>query len=194
MTNPDEIRAQIQTTRAELSSDVDELGDKVSPSQIAKRQGDRLRGSATTVKNHIMGAADDAKSATGGAMSSMTDAVSGAQGKAVQQTKGNPMAAGLIAFGAGMLLASLFPASRPEAQAAAAIKDQAQPLVDEATSAAKELAGNLQEPAQQALDSVKSTASDAVDTVKDESTSAAEDVKEQAQDAKNTVQQQASGS
>ena len=121
MSNPDEIRAQIEATRAGLSQDVNELGDKVSPAKIADRQKAKLRGSVTSVKEHIMGAADDAKSSTSGAIgsvkdhimgaagdaksstgsavSSAGDAVSATPGKVVSQTKGNPMAAGLIAFG-----------------------------------------------------------------------------------------------
>ena len=190
--DPDVIRAQIESTRAGLSDDVNELGEKVSPSQIAKRQGERIKGAAVSVKDRIMGSAEDVKAGTSDAMSSVGDAVSDAPGRVARSTQGSPVAAGLIAFGAGLLLASLFPASRPEAQAAAAVKEQAQPLVDEATSTAKEIAGNLQEPAQQALDAVKSTATDAVDTVKDEGAAAADDVKDQAQDAKDTVQHQAS--
>ena len=192
--DPDAIRAQIEATRAGLSNDVNELGDKVSPAQIAKRQRDKVRGSVMTVKDHIMGSAQDAKSSTGEAMSSVRDAVSDAPGRIAQQTKGSPLAAGLIAFGTGLLLSALIPASKPEARAAAAIKDQAQPLVEQLSSSAKDAAGNLQEPAQQALESVKSTATDAVDTVKEEGASAAGDVKDQAQDAKDTVQQQASSS
>lgn len=189
--DPDVIRAQIQATRSGLSSDVDELGEKVSPAQIAKRQRDKVRGGVMAVKEHIMGAADDdAGTTSSDKMSELGDAVSGAPGKVAQQTKGSPMAAGLIAFGAGMLLSAVLPASRPEAQAAAALKDQAEPLVDQVASAAKEVAGNMQEPAQNALESVKSSASDAVDTVKDEGTSAVGDLKDQAQDAKDTVQQQ----
>src|SRR6195952_1356894 len=196
--DPDVIRAQIQATRAGLSNDVNELGDKVSPGQIAKRQRDKVTGAVMGVKDHIMGSAGDAKSSTSDALSSVGDAVSGAPGKVAQQAKGSPMAAGLIAFGAGLLLSGLIPASRPEAQAAAAIKAQAQPLVDQLTEVGKEVgknaAGNLQEPAQQALESVKSTATDAVDTVKNEGASAADDVKGQALDAKDSVQQHASSS
>lgn len=194
MSTPEEIRAQIARTRAELSTDVDELGDKVSPGQMAKRQAGRVKGSATKVRNHIMGAADSGSSSAGGAVSSVQDAVSGAPAQVKHQTQGNPMAAGVIAFGAGMLLSSLFPASKPEAQVAAAVKEQAQPLVDQVTDAAKDAAGNLQEPAQQALESVKATATDAVDTVKEEGTSAAADVKDQAQGAKDTVQERSSNS
>ena len=191
--DPDVIRAQIQATRAGLSNDVNELGDKVSPGQIAKRQRDKVTGAVVGVKDHIMGSAADAKSSTGDAMSSMGESLSDAPGKVARQTQGSPLAAGLIAFGAGLLLSALIPASRPEAQAAAAIKDQAQPLMDQLTEAGKDAAGSLQEPAQQALESVKSTASDAVDTVKDEGGSALGDVKDQAQNAKDTVAQHASG-
>ena len=192
--DPDVIRAQIQATRAGLSNDVNELGDKVSPGQIAKRQRDKVSGAVMGVKDHIMGSAADAKSSTGDAMASVGDTLSDAPGKVARQTQGSPLAAGLIAFGTGLLLSALIPASRPEAQAAAAIKDQAQPLVDQLTEAGKDAAGHLQEPAQQALESVKSTASDAVDTVKDEGVSAASDVRDQALDAKDTVAQQASNS
>lgn len=194
MTTPDEIRAQIAQTRSELSNDVDELGDKVSPGQIARRQVGRIRGSATNVRNHIMGAADSGSSSAGSALSSAQDAVTGAPGQVKEQTRGNPMAAGAIAFGLGVLVSSLFPASKPEAQAAAAVKEQAQPLVDQVTDAAKDAAGNLQEPAQQAVESIKSTAGEAVDAVKNEGASAADDVRSQAQDAKDTVQQHSSDS
>jgi len=199
--DPEVIRAQIEATRAGLSNDVNELGDKVSPGQIAKRQRDKVTGAVMGVKDHIMGSAENAKSSASDAMSSATDAmssvgdaVSGAPGKVAQQTKGSPLAAGLIAFGAGMLLSALIPASKPEAQAAAALKEQAQPLVGKLAEAGKDAAGNLQEPAQQALESVKSTATDAVHTVADEGTAAASDVKDQAQQAKSTVQEHASSS
>lgn len=190
--DPDVIRAQIESTRAGLSDDVNELGQKVSPGQIAKRQGEKIKGAAVSVKDRIMGSADAATSSAGEAMSTVGDVVSDAPGKVARGTQGSPVAAGLIAFGTGLLLASVFPASRPEAQAAAAVREQAQPLVEGATETAKEIAGNLQEPAQQALESMKSTASDAVDTVKEEGAAAAGDVKDQAQEAKDAVQSSAS--
>ena len=45
-TDPDQIRDDIERTRAELSSDVDALTDKVSPTQAAQRQADRVRSAA----------------------------------------------------------------------------------------------------------------------------------------------------
>ena len=75
------------------------------------------------------------------------------------------MAAGLIAFGVGALVGSLLPASGAEQQAATKVKDAATPVLSDA---AKQVSGNLKEPAQQAVEAVKGTATDAAATVKDE--------------------------
>ncbi len=107
-----------------------------------------------------------------------------------QQAQGNPLAAGLVAFGAGLVVAALIPASEKEQQAAVAVKDKAQPLQQQVTDVAKDTAGNLKEPARQAVLAVKDTATDAASTVKDEGTSAAQDVQSQAQDAKDAEQDQ----
>ena len=170
--DPDQIRREIERTRSELSDNVNALGDKVNPGNIAKRQVGRVRGAATSVK--VAG--------------TVSDAVSDAPSAVARKAQGSPIAAGLIAFGAGLLVSSLLPASRVEQQAAENIKDTAQPLVDDLTDTAKEVAGNLKEPAQQAMEEVKSTAADAAAVVKDDATSAVDDVKTQAQDSKSTVQ------
>src|ERR1700712_1715250 len=186
--DPEQIRREIERTRSDLSDNVNALGDKVNPGSIAKRQVGRVRGAATSVKDAVMGGAADTgqQGAT-----TMGDAVTNAPTAVARKAQGSPIAAGLIAFGAGLLVSSLLPASKVEQQAAEKVKDTAQPMVDDLTDTAKEVAGNLQEPAQQAIEEVKSTATDAAAAVKDEATSAADDVKTQAQDSKDTVQQAA---
>jgi len=186
--DPDQIRREIERTRSELSDNVNALGDKVNPGSIAKRQVGKVRGAATSVKDAVMGSASDAADSAGSVAGSVGDAVSDAPSAVARKAQGSPIAAGLIAFGAGLLVSSLLPASRVEQQAAENIKDTAQPMVDDLTDTAKEIAGNLKEPAQQAVEEVKSTATDAAATVKDDATSAVDDVKTQAQDSKNTVQ------
>jgi hypothetical protein len=196
--NPDVIRADIEATRARLGTNVDAVADKVTPSHIVQRQTDKVRDAVFGAKEKVMGAADhtagNVHSATGTAGAHLGDAgaaIGDAPAQVKAKTQGNPLAAGLIAFGAGLLVSSLLPASRVEQQAAENIKDTAQPLVDDLTDTAKEVAGNLKEPAQQAMEEVKSTAADAAATVKDDATSAVDDVKTQAQDSKDTVQQAA---
>ena len=184
--DPEQIRREIEHTRSELSDNVNALGDKVNPGSIAKRQVGRVRGAATSVKEAVLGSDSDPTDT--GVAGTVSDAVSDAPSAVARKAQGSPIAAGLIAFGAGLLVSSLLPASRVEQEAAENIKDTAQPLVDDLTDTAKEVAGNLKEPAQQAMEEVKSTATDAAAVVKDDATSAVDDVKTQAQDSKDTVQ------
>jgi gas vesicle protein len=206
MSDPDQIREDIERTRRELGSDVDALADKVSPSSIAQRQTDKVKGAVggavNSVKERVMGVTDDVKSAgssalhsagdhassAGGGLSSAGSSLSAAPGRAVEKAKGNPLAVGLIAFGLGWLVSSLIPATDKEQELASNAKDAVAPLKEKVTDAAKEVAQNLKEPAQEAAQSVKGTAQEAVSTVKDEGTSAASDLKGSAQDAKQAVQ------
>jgi len=170
--NPDQIRADIETTRAELGSDVDALAEKVAPSKIAHRQMSRVSNAIGSMRDRVMGSADNA-----------SGAASDAAHTAKEKAKGNPLAVGLIALGVGWLASSLIPATETEKSMAAGVKDAAQPLVQEATDAAKEVAGNMKEPAQEAAQKVKETAGDAANDVRDDATRAARDLKEHTQDA-----------
>lgn len=185
--NPDEIRREIETTRGRLSSDVNALTETVSPSNVARRQADKVAGVATSVKDRVMGTAEDLRSSGSDAATSVGQAPGAAADKARSKTQGNPLAAGLIALGAGWLVGSMLPASEKEKQAAVSLKEKAQPLVEEAKNVAQDTAQELKEPAQQAAQSIKDTATEATDTVARESKSAAEDVKSQAQSSADTV-------
>jgi hypothetical protein len=195
--DPDEIRADIERTRAELSYNVDSLADTANPKHIADRQVDKVKGAARGLRDKVMGSPDDpydtgavgdARSAVSDRASAVTDAVTDAPGQLKTKTRGNPLAAGLIAFGAGLLVSSLIPSSQKEQQAVSELQQNLEPMKEKAVDAAKEIAGNLQEPAQQAAESVKATATDAVANVKDEGAVAKDRVQGQAQDAKDTVQ------
>ncbi|GAB3080008.1 MULTISPECIES: DUF3618 domain-containing protein [unclassified Phycicoccus] len=185
--NPDQIRREIEDTRGRLSNDVNALTETVSPSNVARRQADKVAGVATSVKERVMGAADDVRGSGSDAASSVGRAPGAAADKARRKTEGNPLAAGLIALGAGWLVGSMLPASEKEKQAAVALKDKAEPLIEEAKSVAQDTAQELKEPAQQAAASVKTAATDAAGTVTEEGKATADDVKAQAQSSADTV-------
>jgi uncharacterized protein YjbJ (UPF0337 family) len=192
--NPDAIRADIEATRARLGTNVDAVADKVTPSNIVHRQTDKVKDAVFGVKEKVMGAADHASggahSATGTAGSAISDAgsaISDAPHKAAVKTQGNPLAAGLIAFGAGLLVSSLIPPSQKEREAADALKTAAEPVTTELTEAAKDVAQGLKEPAQEAMENVKATATDAAEHVKGEGQAAVADVKDSATDATDHV-------
>ena len=197
--NPDAIRSDIEATRARLGTNVDAVADKVTPSNIVHRQTDKVRDAVFGVKEKVMGAADHATAnihsgtghagdAVGSTLGDAGHAIGDAPAQVKTKTQGNPLAAGLIAFGAGMLLSSLIPASEKEREAADALKTAAEPLTTELTEAAKDVAQGLKEPAQEAMENVKATATDAAEHVKTEGQYAAADVRDKATDAKDHVQ------
>jgi len=77
-TDPDQIRREIEATRAELANDVDRLADKASPKRVAQRNLDRLGSRVSSIKESVMGAP---KSAGGSVRDSAQQA-----GSKVQET------------------------------------------------------------------------------------------------------------
>lgn len=186
-TDPDQIREDIERTRAELSSDVDALTDKVSPTQVAQRQADKVRSAVSDVKERVMGGVAGGADSAGHAAATVGDAASQLPHAAKDKARGNPLAAGLVAFGAGWLISSLLPSTRQEQQLAQSAKEQAAPLVQEAKDAAQGLADTLREPAQEAAAAVKDRAAEAGSTLRDEGRSAVDDLRTDATDAADAV-------
>jgi uncharacterized protein YukE len=218
--DPEVIRRQIEDTRRELSYDVDALNEKVNPARVVDRRMTAAKGRVSRVKERVMGSAHDTSARTQGVASNAAGSVQGAASSAadsvqsaassaaetvqqtpdmiVRQTQGNPLAAGLIAFGVGWLVSSLLPATDKERQLAqqaeTAVKDNKDALLAPAKQVAQEIGEELKPAAQQAVEEVRSTTQDAAQTVKDEGQSAAQDVKGQAQESKEKVQSQAGSS
>lgn len=97
-----------------------------------------------------------------------------------RKTTGNPLAAGLIAFGGGLLIASVFGPTSAERKAARG----AQPVVEEAMREAKdtgrEMAEGMKESAQQAAEDVKDEARQAGERIREGATEAARAATEKA--------------
>jgi len=205
--DPEVLRAEIARTRAELSDNVDTLTDTANPKNVANRQVDKVKSAARGVREHLMGAPDDpsdsgtlgeradtVKGTASGVLGSAQDRASGAldtvsdaPSQVQRKTRGNPLAAGLIAFGIGYLISSAIPSSEKEQEAASRLQEKAAPLTDKVRDAASDVADRLREPAQEAAASIKDTATDAVANVKDQGTTAKDDVQGQVRDSAGTV-------
>ena len=102
----------------------------------------------------------------------VSSATSGAGGAIEDRVEGSPLAAGLVAFGAGLVIAGLIPATKAEAQGAQRLKEAAQehgqPVMDQARSAAQEVGEQLKEKASEAAEEVKASAQESADRVKQE--------------------------
>jgi len=216
--DPDEIRADIERTRAALSDDVDDLAESVKPKNVAGRQVDKVKDAASNIKDRVMGSDDEydgspggtvgdkaytakeavadktyaAKDTVGEKASEAAEAVRQAPRRAKRKTQGNPLAAGMIAFGLGMLVSSLIPSTEKEREAVSQLQENLEPVKEKASEVAQDMAENLKQPAQEAAESVKAAATEGADNIRQEGAAAAADVKDQAQASKETVQQQSS--
>jgi len=182
-----DLRREADQRRDAIARDVELVTDRVAPGRVADRQKARLRQQVTGVRNSVFGTSDrDRSIATGqSGDASMSDRASNAVDKVKESTpdsvgeftEGNPLAAGLIGLGVGLLAATLIPSTREEQQLA----DRAQDSVD---SAARELARS----GQQAAEAVKPAAQDAAAEVKGSAQQSAQSVKSDAQQAASDVQ------
>jgi hypothetical protein len=192
----EELNTEIAGTRERMAADLDALQDRVSPSAIVDRRKAAARGKLAGWRDKVMGTAHDLRagasstvsgtaSGAQGALGSAQDAAGSAQHSVQDRVEGSPLAAGLVAFGAGVVLAGLFPATAKEARVASAVADTAQdkgaPLVEEARSVGQDLGQDLKERATGAAQEVKDTAAESAARVKDEGRSAAESVRSEAQ-------------
>jgi len=187
---PDELKKEVERTRADLSSNVDTLADRVNPAHVARRRTESIRRSAVGIKERVMGSAAEVLQSTresisatpaavassvGDATSSLGSSVSDVAQRTPEQiragTQGSPLAAGLIAFGAGMLAAALFPASRTETEAANTLRENAgmlEPAKEALTGSVQQVKDNLAPAAQDSAQRVKDSAAAAVGATADQ--------------------------
>lgn len=213
MQDPEELRAEIERTRLSISNNVDELSDTLRPGNVVRRQTDKAKNAFGNLTERVMGSDDDPATSSGPSLSQrrddlsasvaerrhelgetvaerrqeVTTAVSEAPTAVRQRTQGNPLAAGLIAFGVGWLASSLLPSTRAERDLTAEVGERAQPLVADVKAQAQEFVEDLKPQAEAAVSEVKDSASHGVQAVREESQHSAEALKGQAHDAGDRV-------
>ncbi|HEY2262971.1 MAG TPA: DUF3618 domain-containing protein [Streptosporangiaceae bacterium] len=194
------VERRVQRTREAMTNVKDKIMGSTSDTyqtagSATSGVGDSVSARASSARDTAASAASSARDTAAGAASSAVDSVRSTPDAIRRRTTGNPLAAGLIAFGAGMLLSSLIPASEPEQQVATQVKDfateQGRPVAQQLGQAGQEAAQELKESAQLRAESVRQTAADAASTVRGEAQSAAADVKDQAQESTGRVRDQA---
>lgn len=186
------LRAQLDEQRSQIGHTVDQIEDRVRPGRIVRRKRGQLGMKWTEWKDQVMGndeygntypadayPVDDGEgrlAQTSHAVRDQASSVASSVGDAPEtvrrQTRGNPVAPGLIAFGAGLLVAALVPETRREHELVAKV----QPELDKATAAVadtgREIGAELQDSVQEAAASVKETATGAATETVDETRNA----------------------
>lgn len=198
---PDEIRNEIEATRADLRDDVDRIADRTSPKRIAQRRTDRVRSRAHDLKERVMGAAPDretfheagqraqetahtVRDSVKGTAEQAAETVRSVPGQTARQTQGNPLAAGLIAFGVGLLAGSVISESQAERRAARRLKEQmggaVEPVKQSVMESAQRVKEDARESAQHAAGQVKESAAEAGQATRESTQEQARQVTEQA--------------
>jgi hypothetical protein len=197
-----EVRRDIERIRAELDETLDDLGDHVRPSRIAERRTRRIRGRLVDARERVMGSASDATSGANqglhraggqvaGVTSDLAGKAKGAPDVVAEGTRGNPLVAGLVSFGIGVLIGSLPPATEAEKHAADALSDTLEPVKQKAMESAQSVRGDVEGAAREAAEHVKGDAQQAAQEVKGTAQESASQVKDQAQSGAQAVRETA---
>ncbi len=186
---------------------VEAVNERVDSTRIVRPRADRVRSGIRSMRESVMGPVDDVEPAraaesvrSGGqqasrrvsrAASSLADDARAAPEVARGKAQGNPLLAGLVAFGGGLVLASTLPPRESERQAAERIVQGLEPLREQAASAGRSMAGELQQSAQARAERLKQRASSGARRVKSEAQGSADEVKGQAGGSTKRVQKRA---
>jgi ElaB/YqjD/DUF883 family membrane-anchored ribosome-binding protein len=176
-------RIEIEETRADMGRTLERIEDRVSPTRIKERQTDRLRSRWSRTKDRVMGSNPESagvRDRMGDASGRVSDTVQEAPDRLEHATRGNPIAAGLIAAGLGALAGSLLPTSEPERELGGKLRDELEePVKSELQHAGEEVREELREDAQHSADAIKASAQDSAERTRAEAEGSARRVKDE---------------
>lgn len=184
----DRLKYDAERQRERMGDTLDAIGDRLSPERVVERRKAAVTQRFRSVKESVMGTPGYVEQRSSGMMQSAGDTVQSAAQQVqhapqaiADQARGNPVAAGIVAFGVGMLLATVLPKSEAEQR----LVDEARPQIQQATEhlkdAGRDVAEGAKEHAREAMDEVKATGSEAAANVKQQASSSAEEVRNRAQ-------------
>ena len=119
----DQLKHDAETQRARMGDTLEAIGDRLSPERMVERRKAAVGQTFRNMKESVMGSpgyqepatarlraqAESARDSATSAVHNATEHVQQAPQALADQARGNPVAAGIIAFGAGVLLATLLP-------------------------------------------------------------------------------------
>jgi hypothetical protein len=174
----EELRHDIEDTRVSMSGTLEAIGDRVSPGRVLERRRNRMIVWVGNARASLMGTADDLTSRVNDTAHHLAEAPSTTMQGVRSNTKGAPLVAGGIAFGIGVLIGSVVPASRTERRLGEQVAGAAEPLKNQLQEAGREVAEHLREPVQEAVEDVKQSAQDSAQQLRESASDGAEQVRQ----------------
>jgi len=162
------LTRQIEEQRSTLGYHLDELGDKVSPRRMTERRKAAVRDRVSSVKDRVMGTANAGTERASEMKEEAMQAARQAPETARRQVDGNPLAAGLLAFAAGLVVAALLPETEREHHLAQSVQPHLESAASEVGAAAQQGAEALKPQAQEAAQHVKEQAQQSAQSAKED--------------------------
>jgi gas vesicle protein len=165
-------------------------GTAQNAAETAREGGRQLVETAREGTGQVMDSARHGVQQAAGAVGSAPD-------MARERAQGNPLGAGVIAFGAGLVLASLLPSAPAERRAGQQVRDHAQDIVEPvkqvAAEPARRLAAETGETARDAAQQVGDTAAEAARTTGRQARDGGQELASHVQDSAQSVRDEARG-
>jgi hypothetical protein len=175
------IKSAVRRTTDRVMGASQEAGTSMTSGMSSAQE--RVQGAAHTVADTTQSAAQTVAGKAQDAASGIADAARQAPGAVTRRTQGNPIAVGLIAFGAGLLAASLLPETEAERRAGERLAEQAGGAVEPLKEKAQELGSDLKDRAREAAGEIKDTAGQAVAATREQATQAGRDAAQQTKES-----------
>jgi hypothetical protein len=205
----------VARAKADVAERVEDARERVSPTRMLERRTENLRLGLRNLQESVMGGNGDMadeKELEDGRLPRLTGTVRGQSRRVAEDTgavpgtvadrpepapatlrdkaQENPLVAGLVAFGGGVLLASLLAPSDPERKVARQVKEKTEPVKEKAVEAGRSVADQVQQSAQDSTEQVKQRATDAAKQVKQQAKASTQRAKGQAKDTGTQVKDQ----
>jgi hypothetical protein len=188
----DQLKHDAERQRARMGDTLEAIGDRLSPERMVERRKAAVGQTFRKMKESVMGSpgyqepaterlraqASSARDSASSAVQTASEHMQQAPQALADQARGNPVAAGIVAFGAGALLASLLPTSRTEQRVVEEAKPQVQGAAEQLKAAGRDVASDAADHARDAAEAVKSTGAEAGSHVRDQAEAAAQHVKD----------------
>jgi Protein of unknown function (DUF3618) len=194
-TTEDDLRRDAQHQRERMGETLEAIGDRLSPERIVERRkaavGRRFRSMKETVMGSpdydefdpssggLRGRAEGVASSASEALQSATEQVQQAPQAIAAQASGNPLAAGLVAFGVGALLASVFPKTRTEQHLVQEARPQLDSAAEELKRVGRDVAFDAKDRTTSAAAEVKAAGESAAESVRDQARESSENMRDQ---------------
>jgi hypothetical protein len=177
-----------------MGETLEAIGDRLSPDRMMERRKAAVKLRFQRIRESVMGSPDydepatqrvregaaDLASSAGDVARNAADRIQRTPDALAEQTRGNPLAAGLVAFGAGLLVATAFPRTRAEERVVESAGPGLETAKQELREGGRELAAGVKEHAQQAAQQLSDTTTQATQEVAQHAKESAGRVKDEA--------------